>query len=222
MMGRLDSLLGQYDALADVEASDLMRTMHTFYRTRDFTAQDFAKELAALGGATDLIILDHLHYVDTKDDNENRGYKQMVKQIRDAALLSGKPVIVVAHVRKSDRREHAILPGMEDFHGSSDIPKISTKAIMLAPDMDSEAPARTVFPTYMQVVKCRTDSSVTRYAARLMFDVTKDCYLDQYKIGRVVDGGTVFNELSEEDCPAWSRREEATVREYGDSRFAQD
>lgn len=206
-LGRLERTMGPYDRQADELLREKMRRLYTFYRLDSFTGEDFCNRLEEIKGETDLVILDHLHYVDTTDENENRGYKRTVKLIRDAVLRANKPVIVVAHVRKSDRRNEALIPTQEDFHGSSDVPKIATKAVMLAPARDQPRPRSYLWPTYMQVVKCRLDSTLTHYAALLNFNLRENRYESHYELGKLGEGGAVFNRLSEDERPGWAKRE---------------
>jgi len=203
-MGRLDEELASFEPVADMEMRRVARTLSTFYRLDSFTGADFVKQLDAIKDTTDLVILDHLHYVDSADDNENRGYKNTVKQIRDAALRSGKPVIVVAHVRKTDRKNETLVPTIEDFHGSSDIPKIATKAIMLAPAYDVPPPEPHLWPTYMQIPKCRLDSSLARFVSLVTFNARTNSYEKQYALGRATDGGKTFTGIQSKDVPPWS------------------
>jgi hypothetical protein len=211
--GKLEAVLGVYEDMADAELRETTKNLHTFYRIDSFTSDDFCRQLEGIKDQSDLVVLDHLHYVDSDDENENRGYKATVKQIRDSALKFEKPVIVVAHVRKSDRRLAQLLPDIEDFHGSSDIPKMATKAIMLAPDYGTNTGDSALWSTFMQVGKCRMDNSVTRYVARLDFNTRSDSYEDGYSLGRLTDGGRQFELLDDRDMPTWKR---------GDSQIARD
>ena len=53
-------------------------------------ADDVAKLITTVSGGSDLIILDHLHYVDIDETkNENSEYKRLVKTIRDTVLTTG-------------------------------------------------------------------------------------------------------------------------------------
>jgi hypothetical protein len=203
-MGRLDQELGYYEDSAEEKLRTVLSSLFTFYRHDTFTSEDFCRELETIRDQTDLVILDHLHYVDSDDENENRGYKRTVKQIRDSALKAGKPVIVVAHVRKGDRRAEPLVPTIEDFHGSSDIPKIATKAVMLAAAYDIPNPQPFLWNTYMQVAKCRLDSSLTRYVAVVQYDTRINGYAENYTLGRLADGGKAFAHLATEEMPIWA------------------
>lgn len=204
--GRLDDALGRFESRADAELRGVLKNLSTYYRVDSFTGDDFARQLDAVREETDLAILDHFHYVDSTDENENRGHKQIVKQIRDSALRANRPVIVVGHVRKSDPRFAPIVPTDEAFHGSSDIVKIATKAIMIAPDYETDTGSPNLWSTYMQAVKCRQDSSVTRYVARINYDTRTDLYEEFYVLGKPTDGGRQFSALDIEHWPSWKER----------------
>ncbi len=201
--GKLDYELGRFEGAADVELREVTKNLSTYYRVDSFTSDDFARHLDAIREDTDLAILDHFHYVDSTDDNENRGHKRIVKQIRDSALRADKPVIVVGHIRKSDPRFSPLVPTEEAFHGSSDIVKIATKAIMIAPDYQTMSESPNLWSTYMQIVKCRQDSSLTRYVARLNYDTKHDSYEEFYTLGRLTDGGKTFEGLDKNQWPTW-------------------
>jgi hypothetical protein len=203
LAGRIDHIVGRYEEQADVELARRLKNLTVHYSDGTFTADDFCDKLESIKASADLIILDHLHYVEIEDQNENRGYKRAVKQIRNSALLAERPVVVVAHVRKGDRRFEALLPSIEDFHGSSDVPKIATKAIMLAP---ADVPQRLsyLWSTYMQISKCRADSSLTRYVALTTFNARQNRYENDYILGKLAEGGKSFAVLPYNDMPKWA------------------
>ena len=202
--GRLDDVLERFEERVDREVAELLKNLRTYYRVDTFTGGDFARHLEAIREETDLVVLDHFHYVDSDDDNENRGHKALVKQIRDCVLRADRPVVVVGHVRKSDPRHAPLIPTEEAFHGSSDIVKIATKAIMLAPDFTTETGDPSRWATYMRVVKCRQESALCRYAARLIYDTRTDSYEPDYSIGRLIDGGKQYEQLSPWAIPGWA------------------
>lgn len=205
--GKLDAELAHLEPRANEELAAMLKNLHTYYRVDTFTSDDFARQLEAIREQTDLVILDHFHYVDSTDENENRSHKRIVKQIRDSALRAERPVIVIGHVRKSDPRYSPLVPTEEAFHGSSDIVKIATKAIMIAPDYETQSGDPSLWPTYMQIVKCRQDSSLCRYVARLTYNTRTDSYLADYDLGRLVDGGRDFEFVDRSQWPSWKRDE---------------
>lgn len=177
----------------------------TFYRGEKFTAEDITRLFLAVQNETDLVVLDHLHYVDSDDRDENRGLKAATKAIRDAALCMEKPVIVVAHLRKKDRGKPRIIPDIDDVHGSSDIVKIATKVVMLAPSRDRESSEPGVANTYMQVVKDRF-AGVQGYAALCQYDLRTLRYRDQYVVGRLNFAGDAFENVDDANRPEWAAR----------------
>lgn len=207
--GRLEHVTRDVEADVEAELAKAYDSLTTFYRVGDFTADKLKRTFLAIQDETDLIILDHLHYIDTDDSNENRGYKIIVKQIRDAALNIGKPVVVVAHVRKAERRAKLLVPGIEDFHGTSDVPKIATKAIMIAPAPDfagGDIPAH-VWPTFMSIAKCRPEGSRARFTAVTYYDSRRERYHGNYLLGRLKNWGEEFEPMGNLDPtrPRWAK-----------------
>lgn len=208
-LGKLEDELGEFGDMAEAEMRDTtLKNLRTFYRIDSFTSAEFTRQLDAIKDETDLVILDHFQYIDmdADDRDENRAAKRITKQIRDSALRAGKPVIMVAHVRKSDRKYSGAIPELEDFHGSSDIPKMATKAIMLAPNYGGNTGDPSMWSTFLQVGKCRMDNSLTRYVAKLIFNTRTDSYQELYTLGRMIDGGKKFEPIPEDELPDWAAR----------------
>lgn len=201
--GHLDAALEPIEAEL-AEEDDGLSTLNVYYRTGDFTVQEFERRFFAIKDATDLVIVDHLHYFDIEEENENRAMKDIVKKIRDCALISGKPIILISHVRKSDKRLKQLIPDIEDFHGSSDIGKIATKAITIAPSMDQQK--GNLRQTYMHILKCRADGARTRAVAAIAFNLSRQRYEDEYYIGNLSSDGAEFNPFPHVDIPFWAKR----------------
>lgn len=179
-----------------------LSTLNIYYRQVQFDIQEFERLAFGVKDQTDLMIIDHLHYFDHDDENENRAIKQIVKRIRDCALISGKPIILVAHVRKSDRRLKQLIPDIEDFHGSSDIGKIGVKVITIAPCY--EEVVTTHRKTFFQILKCRVDGSRMNMTGLLGFNINNQRYEKQYKLGRLSYDGTDFKPFNFNEMPFWA------------------
>lgn len=203
-MGKIEHDVAKFNDQADEELSRLCRTLHTYYKDESFTSDDFAAHFEAIQDDTDLAILDLFSEVDSDDENENRAAKKIVTRIRSAALRAKKPVVIVGHVRKSDPKFAPLVPGEEDFHGSSALIKAVTKGIMLAPDYDTETGDSMLWSTFIKVVKCRAESARTRYCGKMLFDVRGDSYRQEYILGRLVAGGKKWEALNQDQVPAWS------------------
>lgn len=207
MEGRLENELGRFEAQADADASKALKNLHTYYRVDSFTGSDFARQLVAMRDDTDLVILDHLHYVDHErtDGNETRAMRELVQRIRDSQLSAEVPVLAVAHLRKADRRFAPLVPSVDEFEGSGHIGKTATKAITIAADRTFQTSAPHLWATYMRAVKFRRDGSAARVVARVTYDARTDTYEDAYTLGRLIEGDRVFSELPSGDFPSWSR-----------------
>lgn len=205
-LGRLDGLTAPYEAAVDETLGEKFRTLHTFYRGRDFTVDTLERKILEIQDETDLIIVDHLHYIDTRDDeDEYRGQKAMMKRIRDLQDGIGRPVVLIAQLRKeaTQKASRTLLPELDDFQGSSDLGKIATKAVLLAPALEHTPTAAYRAPTFIGAQKCRVDGSRTRYAAVAEFNFRTSRYEDDFTPGRMTKGGTAFEPLAREQWPQW-------------------
>ncbi len=206
--GRLDRFTNEHEPQVEKDLMPVLENLNTFYRTAEFSAESFFAKAEEIKDHTDLIVLDHVHYVDSDDANENRGIKNIVKMVRDVSLGLGKPVVMVAHVRKGDRNGGQLVPGIDDFMGSSDIAKIATKAIMIAPAMDMPTHDPCLWPTYIAPVKCRPDGQRTRYSGVAYYDVRGGIYAEEFSIGKFTSGGTEWKSLAEtgDKVPRWAMK----------------
>ena len=204
MHGRCEDIVAPYEADADRLMRERYGTLKTFYRGESFGHADVQRLFKAVRDDTDLIVLDHLHYVDLADDeSEHRGFGRTVKMIRTVALELGKPVILIAHLRKRDLRAKQIVPHIDDFHGSSELAKNVTHAIMLAPARDVEAKWYQA-PTFVYVPKDR-HAGATGLVALCTYDRRSRIYTPTYELGRAVDSGTKFEPLKLAEYPRWAR-----------------
>jgi 5S rRNA maturation endonuclease (ribonuclease M5) len=204
--GELQDLTGKYDEVAERMLAEQYASMSTLYRRRDFDIDDLERAFIEIQDETDLVIIDHVHYVDNDDDNENRGMKRIIKKVRDLALGAGRPVVLVAHVRKSERKGAPLVPTIEDFMGTSDIGKIATKTVMVAPayDQTGDSTKPYLFPTYMHPAKCRPEGSRTRFVGLTMFNARLGAYERPFDVGRFTNGGEKFELIDLNKLPRWA------------------
>lgn len=206
-----DWYLGRYSsrlATIEREADEFMASLtglHTYYKGRDFDGAELHRLCLAVQNKADLIIVDHLHYVDIADtDSENREYKRLVQTIRDIVLLTGRPILLVVHLRKSEGAREPLVPPLERIHGPSEIFKVATGAVML-----SRAPmsgrAWHLSPTFLSVPKWRLGGA-SRHVALCSYDTRTRSYLDGYTLGRLENGGRDWTEIEAETRPPWARR----------------
>lgn len=190
-----------YEAQACQEFTKIAETLFTFYKVDKFDVDDLIQTVATCADETDLIILDHVHYMDYEENNENRAIKEIAKTARTLALEMGTPIILVSHVRKADRGVNHFAPSMEEFHGSSDLYKIATKAITLGAGNVNE---KKEIETYVRVVKNRFDGSVTRYIAKCFYSQQRGKYEQKYIIGSSFqDRDSEFKQFDHALYPEW-------------------
>lgn len=201
--GKFEGALGSLNAEVDELMAKQFAGLHTYYRGAKFDHEDIRRLFMAIQSQADLIILDHLHYVDIEDENENRGFKRTVKMIRDTALGMGKPVILVVHLRKKDDRSRGLVPEMDRIMGSSDIFKICTHAIMVAPCRVIESPHWAKAMTFIHCPKDRM-GGISGYVALCAFDLRYRTYGKTYALGRLSDHGEHWTELKHGDRPKWA------------------
>lgn len=203
MLGDFVKSCEKYEAAAASEFGQLYSGLFTYYKQDRFSIDDMIQTVLTCAAETDLIIIDHLHYFDYEDDNENRAMKEIAKTARALTLEQGKPIILVSHLRKRDRQAGDLVPGLEEFHGSSDLYKIATKAITLAPGQWSPDGK---YETIFRVVKNRFEGSVTRNIASTNYLVREGRYDKGYKIGDAnCKRETGFRELDLHFYPSWAK-----------------
>lgn len=204
LAGECEDIVGELDREADRWFLSSLSTLRTFYRGQSFDADDLAKAIEREHRVCDLIIVDHLHYIDVDDSKgEASAYGEVVKTIRDVSLRVGRPVILVAHLRKRDPRMKQLVAQLDDFHGSSNISKICTQAITIERANVVEAKSWYLAPTFVSVLKDRR-SGAPPFVALTEFDRRTKRYADTYTLGRLTKGGTDWEELKPNDRPGWA------------------
>lgn len=184
------------------------KDLFLLYKQGKFGLDELIKHVTLNAQDSDLIIVDHIHYFDLDDDNENRAMKEIMSITRDLALENGRPIIMVAHLRKMDKmnQQAPLCPGKEDFHGSSDLFKIATKVIVLAP---GEVTSQGNFETFVRVAKNRKKGSASRYLGRLIYSAKDNSYAQGYKIGvATLTRKSGFEELAHHLYPTWARNKD--------------
>lgn len=219
MLGRLSVEHADIEAECSEVFSKQAQGLFTYYKTNAFDVKEFIKTVMFCSNDTDLIIVDHVHYFDFDDANENRAIKEIAMAARDLAIHQGKPMILVAHIRKSDRNSTEKCPGLEEFHGSSDLFKIATKAITLAPGDNYTKDGKA--ETYMRIVKDRFDGSLQRHMGCLVYNVREGKYEAGYKLGSEKQKrNEEFVEYPQGDIPGWARsvRGAGSATSHGDTQ----
>ena len=208
-LGRLAGKLGPLEREVDEIIGDNMRGLRTYYKGRDFTPADVHRLCLAAQDQADLIVIDHLHYVDIDDERgENGEYKRLIKTIRDIVLTTGHPILLVVHLRKRAFGS-PLVPSLDEIHGSSDIAKIATTVVMLARAPSTiTTPDHNHAPTLVSIPKWRLGGAC-RHVALCTYDLRNRAYKDTYTLGRLENGDKDWTEIMPDPmrpAPAWARR----------------
>jgi len=202
---RLEVELAPYVKRAEEVFRRDYETLHTYYAVKGyFGIEDLEREIYRIRGKTSLVILDHLHYVDLEGKDENREMTRLVKTIKFMSNSLGVPFILVCHLKKDDKKgRRDLVPDQADYHGSSNIVKICTQAIMIAPAwgfVSTHAKGQGV-PTFMKAVKGRVDGSTVYFTGVGFFDYATNGYTDNYCVGRICRDGSKWTPAAE--FPPW-------------------
>lgn len=200
----LDSLM-EYELSAAKYFQDAYKNLFMFYKQERFGLSELIQSVLIAAQDTDLIMIDHVHYFDFDDDNENKAVREIAKTVRQLAIDEKVPIILVAHLRKRDRYNEDLCSGLEEFHGSSDLYKIATKVITMAPG----APVGdSTFETFFRVPKNRIDGGVTRYLAKEFYNHKLGTYeKNKYRLGQAHQKRTKpFEEIERSARPSWAKR----------------
>lgn len=205
LLGELEDVCGDFNRAADQRVLERLGRLQTYYRGARFTAADLQKSILAVYKHTALIVVDHLHYIDSDEDDEHRALGETVKTIRDVSLRIGVPILLVAHLRKRDTRSQQLVATLDDFHGSSNITKIATQVIAIerAKGIDSDRWWKS--PTFMSVVKDRRLGRCD-LVALVDFDTRVKGYAGKYALGRL--RGAEWEQIPIGDRPTWARHYE--------------
>lgn len=210
LMKKFDSQLSKYDDTVSAKKEILKNILFFYKDAGKFDVGDLIANVVQVQHEVDLIIVDHLHYFDLDDDNENRAMKKILQTVRSLVLENNKPIILVSHLRKKDKKsQEEFAAGLDEFHGSSDIFKIATITVTLGPGKLTQDGK---FKSYMRIPKMRDDGSVARFLAETFFNNRMGQYDDEYRIGSTSQGQE-FTSLPNASIPYWAisaRREDSS------------
>lgn len=130
--------------------------------------------------AVNLIILDHLDYLDRDNPNEsdNSHITELMKTIREVQEIApnGCGVVAFSHLRKPIGKVDDIkVPNENEFIGSSNKIKQATQVIMIAPT--NEPPVGLCYGTWFCIRKNR-NGGIKNQAAKLYFNPVTASYED--------------------------------------------
>lgn len=202
---RCEPQLAKYAAWVEEGLRRDLANLRTYYRTDAFTPDDLRRVMLGARDLVDVFILDHFHYIDQEqaDQNELRFQAELTKLISSLARDMGRPVIVVAHLRKGSHRDERMVPGLDDFMGSSHLVKIATRAVLMSQRRDEVQVNPNLSSTLVHVAKDRVVGT-SRYIGELTFDRNTSAYTPGYDLRELVNGGKELQTPTR--LPGWAKR----------------
>ena len=212
------SVLDPYDDEANDEMLKNLKNVRTFYRGYGkYTITELERDVASCGSESDLILIDHLGYVDIDNNDENRGVVDMMHRLRDLSSIGrGVPIIAATQTRKGDgktpRRFAPLLPSMEDINGSKSIITCATHVVTLGrvyepvifSSQDKSSPGCLVQnPTLIHLQKFRPADRI-RHTALCSYNEKTGTYYKSYVLGRTTQGDTKWEPV--DPAPPWAMK----------------
>lgn len=177
---KLKYLLDKHDMDMHIAMENVLENILWRRKSSSFTLFDLKRELLENKDKADVFIIDHLSMVDTDSVNENKEAEIIMKEIDMFCEQYEKPVIIVAHIRKSQGNTRLYMPRLHDILGSKHIVNIPKIVIMLAKDYETQV-KNDEYPTYIRFLKNR-DSGRTNYVGRIYFNYQTSSYKPDFEL----------------------------------------
>lgn len=185
-------------------AVEMSEYLNTIYRVSDYTIETFENDLKKIDMEAELIIIDHLHFFDLSDgESEYTALNKIVKKIRDLCQITEIPIILISHLRRKSSMSKAVIPSIDDLHGSSNIAKVATKIITIGPDYAHKSNEAYLFPSYMRVSKNRYNGSVTRFMGAMDYNIISSNYDYNYTLVKTNADDTKVEKVDTNKIPGW-------------------
>lgn len=213
-IGTFLSELEEYEQSAAQFFETAYRDFLIHYKAERFGVNELINAVQYCAKDTGLVMIDHVHYFDFDDDNENRAIREIAKVVRDLTRDERVPILLVAHMRKRDARNDELVPGYEEFHGTSDLFKIATKVITVGPGRQASNGS---FETFFRTPKNRNDMSVSRFCAKEFYTPKGGSYeKNKYSLGWAEQKRSRgFESIAGSLYPDWAIRCDSTARSGG-------
>lgn len=186
-----------YDALekAEQEVQKELDGKYIITRQPQYTIEKLKRDMVkACDEGCNLLIIDHLDYVDKDNPSENdiSHMTDLMRTIRGLQDSFKVAVVAVSHLRKPENSRIQIkIPNENEFIGSSNKAKEATIVIMFAPDDDGNVASTNdrLKRTWCCIRKNRFGGTDNK-CANLLFNLETGRYDDKYEIHSVNYLGT--------------------------------
>ena len=181
-------------------AEKAYKNVKIVYNNGDYKIEDLHRDIvdAANRSESDLLIIDHLDYLDKDSPTENElaHITKVVKAIRDTQRIHHIPVVGISHLRKvPNQRDNIIIPSVDEFIGSSNKYKQATGAILLAPDDEDNFKSLGYLKSTWCCVRKLRMGGIDNRAAKIIFNTKTGQYTEEYKLFKVNYAGNKVEEI---------------------------
>ncbi len=196
--------LTKYEDQVMDQFSEDHQNLKIMYRNSDFTINTLVQSIKENQENCDMIIIDHLQYISHPNETkENEAISKIMQTLRDVNQEYDKPIILVSHLRKRYNKKQ-VIPDLEDFHGSSNIPKQSKTAILFGRNYAEDDYRHGKYSTFITVPKLRFGGS-GNLVGKCNYDGRKNWYDSSYTLHRVNLMGDDVYDLNVADKPYWAK-----------------
>lgn len=188
--------------IAFAKAEKTYENINIIYNTGDYKIENLHDDIirAANKDQSDLLIIDHLDYLDKDNPSESEltHISKLVKEIRDTQRVNHIPIIGISHLRKpptQGKQANIIVPSVDEFIGSSNKYKQATGAILLAPDDEENFSKQSSLKSTWCCVRKLRMGGIDNRAAKITFDTKTGQYKEDYTLYSVNYTGTKVNKI---------------------------
>lgn len=162
------------------ETEEILKKNLVIYNKKEIADMEFIWELIAnTKDMFDMIIIDHLHYIELEGENENKEIWKVMRELKTITDIIKKPIVLISHLRKIPR---GVEPDLGDLYWSWHISKEATTIIILSKwdrdDFSWERLHKRYAPTQAAIRKNRAWILQSPTKFKMMYDTRKKSYAD--------------------------------------------
>lgn len=207
--GDVDFLDKYEDQADELMLKNGASNIYTYYRTGDFTVDEFKRAFLAASNVCDVFLVDHLQMVSYEREDSKRETEELLMLMRKLASTCRKGIVLVSHLRKRQQSANfqKLVPGFEEFLGTMAIGGLATKCLMLSSGGYNKETKN--FITYAKLQKSRGANARTATVVKIEYDVTAERYLPEtveYGFAKAVGNKEVFQAYNKTEVPHYVAR----------------
>lgn len=108
---------------------EILDNILVFKKEQIPTVDDIVECIQSFRDSVDMIVIDHLHYMDFWNKAQHEWLGNIMRELKTTTDIIRKPIVLVSHLKNpTDPNKE---PTIYDFHGSSNIGKEWTTALLL-------------------------------------------------------------------------------------------